>query len=274
MAACVEYFQKRGIEHARREAEDLIGDVLGMARVELYMHYDRPLVESELTECRERVRRRSQGEPLAYIHGEVDFFGCRIAVNRHVLIPRQETGQLVDRILQQPKWVTSSGFLWDLCCGSGCVGIALKRHLPHWKVVASDISSEALAVARKNAEANDVEIEFRQGDCLQPFQGEKAHIVVCNPPYLTQAEYADLPIEVRNYEPEGALVGGPTGVEFYERLEAGLPEVLHPQAQVWLEIGHGQGERLIKIFSGTGWKQQMVHLDWAGRERFFSLEIE
>ena len=145
-----EYLQQQGIQNPRRQAEDLISDVLDMPRLKLYLEFDRPLSESELELCRQRLARRAKGEPLQYIKGEVEFYGCRIGLSRDVLIPRQETEILVDIIAKQLEKENLEGkSLWDVCCGSGCIGIALKKKFPQLKVILSDISQEALIMAKK-----------------------------------------------------------------------------------------------------------------------------
>lgn len=264
---CAAFLERKGVERARREAEDLLSDALGMKRVELYMQHDRPLTEAELTVCRARLVRRARGEPLAYIHGEVEFYGCRIQVTPDVLIPRQETALLAERIaraLEKEELVGKS--LWDICCGSGCLGISLKKRFPSLHVIVSDVSRLALEIARRNAALNGVEVEFRQGDLLQPFVGQQTHFIVCNPPYVSESDYQQLSPEVRDFEPKQALVAGPDGLDFYRRLAKKLPAFLLPHGHVWLEIGHGQGKALAKLFPSG-----LLQRDWAGLERFFEV---
>lgn len=122
------YLQQQGFKNPRRQAEDLISEALGLQRLGIYLEFDRPLSESELEICRNYLARRSKGEPLQYIKGETEFYGCRICLNQNVLIPRQETEILVDLIAKRlEKEDLSRKTLWDVCCGSGCIGIALKK---------------------------------------------------------------------------------------------------------------------------------------------------
>lgn len=270
-----EYLGQKGIESPRRQAEELISDVLGIARIRLYTDFDRPLTAPELDICRERLARRGKGEPAAYINGEVEFHDCKLKVDRHVLIPRQETEILVSMIVKQLADRDLTGkTLWDLCCGSGCIGIALKKRFPDLQVTLADISADALKVAKENALLNEVEVAFAHGDLLAPFAGKKTDFIVCNPPYVSEAEYEALDPEVKNFEPKGALVGGKSGLEFYERLAKELPGYLLPGAMGWLEIGYTQGPGVKALFSGAPWKQTRVEKDWAGHDRFFFLEIE
>lgn len=269
------YLKDKGIENPRRQAEDLICDALDLTRVNLYVNYDRPLTESELDLCRSRLARRAKGEPLAYIHGEVVFYGCDLIVNKDVLIPRPETEILVDKIVHQLGNVDlHDKVLWDLCCGSGCLGIALKKKFPSLKVVLSDLSPAALAVAKQNAERNTVEVEFKLGDLLDPFKGEKANYFVCNPPYIAEHEFPGLDKEVSQYEPKMALISGPSGLEIYQRLAEELRSHLFPKAKGWFEIGYTQGAAIKALFHDSFWKVARIEKDWAGHDRFFFLETE
>jgi release factor glutamine methyltransferase len=264
------YLKGKGIHNARRQAEELLSDALNMTRLQIYMDFDRPLTEDEMDRCRDRLSRRSKGEPLQYIRGEVEFHGCSIKVTPAVLIPRQETELLVAMIVKALEGKDlSQKILWDVCCGSGYIGIALKKYFPDLQVFLSDISPEALAIARENAERNGVAVTCLEGDLLKPFGDQKADFVVCNPPYVTEGEYPRLDKEVRDYEPRLALVAGPTGVEFYQRLAHDLKGRLAVDGKLWLEIGTGQGNTIKQIFENAGWENGQVEKDWGGHDRFF-----
>jgi release factor glutamine methyltransferase len=270
-----DFLNEKGIKHPRREAQDLICDALNIKRMQLYLEHDRPLMESELQMLREKLSRRAKGEPTAYIHGKVAFLNCSLKVTPAVLIPRQETEILTDKIIKslENEDLTDKSF-WDLCCGSGCIGIAIKKRFPELKVVLSDISPKALAIAQENAKQNGVEITCLEGDLLTPFNGEKTHFLVCNPPYISQQEFTQLETEVRNHEPSEALIGGESGLEFYQRLAENLEHFLYREGKVWFEIGAGQGKSLEALFQGKQWKTCRLELDWSGKDRFFFLEIE
>jgi len=212
---------------------------------------------------RELLKRCGKGEPFEYVVGECEFFHCTIKVDRRVLIPRPETEILVERVAKEAK----ERVLWDLCTGSGCIGIALKKANPALSVTLSDLSSEALLLAEGNAKLNGVDVEIVQGDLLAPFQGRKADWIVCNPPYISERELGELDPSVVNFEPKMALLGGEKGTEFYERLKKELPPYLNPGAHIFFEIGSGQGEALKKLFP-----KGELHFDWAGHPRFFFLE--
>ncbi|MFN0065910.1 MAG: peptide chain release factor N(5)-glutamine methyltransferase [Chlamydiales bacterium] len=243
------FLEERGVERPRRSAEEVVAFALGKKRLDLYLEHDRPISEEELVKCRACLKRRGTGEPVPYIVGEVEFAGVTLEVNRNVLIPRIETELLVEKI-------SSKGILWDVCCGSGALGIALKKRYPDLQVTLSDISEEALAVAKRNAQRNQVEVEFRQGDFLEPFVGEKCDILVCNPPYVTEEEFKNLSPEVRLFEPKLALVGG---LAFYER----LAKADH-YGTLYCEIGAKQGATIKKLFGGG-----TVEKDLSGLDRFF-----
>lgn len=271
----IEFLASKGLKNSRRDALDLFSRVLGVRPLDLYMQFDRPLEESELSKFRQHLLRRSKGEPYQYISGEVEFFDCQLTLTQDVLIPRQETEILVDKIaIQLAGEPHQDKILWDLCCGSGCIGIALKKRFPELTVVMSDISSKALAVTTKNAAQNQVEVNVRQGDFLQPFAGERAHYIVCNPPYISEEEFPALDIEVRNFEPKLALVADDNGLGFYKRLALQLNDHLSPQGRVWLEIGHRQGGEVQEIFNSTGFHRSQILKDWSGHDRFFLLENE
>lgn len=270
-----EYLAKKEIHNPSREAEQIIADALGIKRIDLFLQFDRPLNENECAKCRETLVRRGKGEPSQYIAGEVEFYNCAIKVSPAVLIPRPETEILVDKIAAALKNEELQGKeLWDVCSGSGCIGIALKKRFPLLHVVLSDLSEAALAMAKENAERNSVEVEFLHGDLLEPFRQRKADYFVCNPPYVTEEEYHNLDREVRDYEPRLALVSGATGLEIYRRLAQELPSRLQPQAKMWMEIGTGQGDAVNLLFKTPPYIKKQVEKDWAGHDRFFLLEIE
>jgi release factor glutamine methyltransferase len=275
LSLSTDYLKQKNIQFPRRQAEELLGEALGLGRMGLYLAFDRPVTEKELEKCRSWLKRRAQGEPLQYISGKVQFLDCEIFVTPDVLIPRQETEILADKIIKELSPFDLQGkILWDVCCGSGCIGIALKKQLPALKVALSDISKAALSMAKKNALHNNIEVEFFEGDLLAPFGDAKTDYVICNPPYVAESEYKGLDVEVRGYEPKLALVAGDQGLSFYQRLADELPKKLKRGGKVWLEIGDKQGEAVKALFNSPLWKNKSVSCDWSGRERFFSLEIE
>lgn len=259
------YFEERGIDRPRRLAEELLAHILRLKRIDLYLQSDLPLEEEELALLRCLLRRKAQGEPLEYITGEISFYGCRIKVDQRALIPRPETEILVDLLSQRLQ----GSKLWDLCTGSGCIGIALKKKFPHLEVFLSDLSEEALSLAQENAELNQVGVEICRGDLFVPFAGRTTDCIISNPPYIGAEEFSALDSSVRNYEPTIALLAGRRGTEFYERLSKEAPAFLNPGGQICLEIGWNQGCEVSSFFSKAPWKQTELLPDWAGKDRFF-----
>ncbi len=275
LALSIKFLKEKQVSQPRICAEQVISHVLQKPRMDLYLDFDYPLEESELGRVRECLRRLSSQEPLEYVIGEVEFCGCRFRVDSRVLIPRPETEILMELVAAELDPIDFRGKVaWDLCCGSGCIGLSLKRRFSEISVWLSDLSSDALSLAEENAQLNQLKVSFMKGDLLAPFCGMKADFVFCNPPYVSSVEYEVLAPSVKNYEPKLALVGGETGLEFYGRLALELPFFLNPRARVFLEIGSSQGEDIFKIFSSSCWIRKEVRKDWAGLDRFFFLEIE
>ena len=150
----------------------------------------------------------------------------------------------------------------------------MKKEFPRLTIVSSDISAEALALAKKNAASNQVDIILRQGDLLVPYKGEKAHYCVVNPPYVSRSEYEDLDPSVAAFEPQLALIGGEDGLDFYRRLALELPMYLTKKGKVWLEMGYLQGKAVFDLFYSPFWKKKEIKKDWSGKNRFFFLETE
>lgn len=270
-----QFLEQKGFSDARRQAQDVISRALAVKPIDLYLNFERPLNETELEKCRTWLARRGKREPAAYIEGSVEFLDCAFNVSKDVLIPRQETEILASMISGKLAGQDLEGkVLLDLCAGSGCLGISLKHRFPALTVLLSDVSASALCVAADNAKKNAVEVELLQGDLLAPLAQRRVDFVVCNPPYISESEHQNLEADVREFEPREALVGGKTGLEFYERLAKELPSYLKRPAQVWLEIGGTQGPALEKMFEPGIWKTRQLEKDWAGWDRFFFLEIE
>ncbi len=276
LSLSVEYLKGKKINSPRLTAESLLSHILGISRMDLYLRFECPLEEKELSLARDFLKRAGCSEPIDYILGSVEFFGASINVAPSVLIPRQETEILADEIATRflKKDLLANKVLWDICSGSGCIGISLKKRFPDLTVVLGDISSDALALSKTSAEKNNVALHFVQSDLFAAFEGKKADYIVCNPPYISEKEYENLEFSVRGYEPKLALVGGVSGFEFYERLAKELPKHLASGGKVFLEIGWLQGERVKQIFSCPHWVKKELKQDWAGKDRFFFLEIE
>ena len=266
-------FKEKGIGRARRTAEELVRYVLHLSRMELYLHYEKPLIEKEIEQLRLLVKRKLKGEPLEYLVQTLSFYQCTLLVTQGVLIPRPETEILLDKICSRLKTLSlENKCAWDLCTGSGCLGIGLKKTFPQLSVTLSDLSSKALAIARHNAQANGVDVLCLEGDLLEPFRGQTADFILCNPPYVSSKDYEHLDPSVRLFEPREALWAGEEGLFFYKRLSAELGPYVKPGTLLFLEIGKDQGKAVYNLFFEQGWKILSLEKDWAGHDRFFFLE--
>lgn len=259
------FLEQKGMANARREAEEVLSIALNLPRIELYLNFDKPLLEEELKRCREILKRRASGEPIAYIRGFVPFYNCEISLTPDVLIPRFETEILVDHFCKQ---LGEEKIIFDLCTGSGCIAIALKKRFPHLKVVASDLSSEAIKVAKQNAENNGVDITFLEGDFLDVLH-EKVDAIICNPPYVSEIEFQALEPSVASYEPKIALLAKEEGYFFYRQLAENAKNFLNQNGKIWLEIGCTQGSKVKELFDNSGWKSTKVEKDYSSHDRFF-----
>lgn len=281
--AAADYMAERGIENARLESELMLASVLGMSRLELYLHHDRPLVEAEKAAFRTMVRRRVKREPLQYILGEAHFRELRLRVDRRVLIPRPETEVLVGEVLAWANARAAAGAgaagltAVDVGTGSGAIALSLAKEGPFARVVATDISAGALEVACGNAERNGVadRVEFRQGALWEAVEtGERFDVVVSNPPYVAESDRSTLQPEVAEWEPAEALFAPGDGLAVIEALVDGAPERLRPGGLLALEIGAGQARRVVERIESRGaYGTPRVVKDLAGRERVVLAEV-
>lgn len=249
-------------ETPRLEAEVLLAHVLHTSRAWLLAHLDHPLDPNQLTNYQTMLARRASGYPLPYLTGHVEFYGLDFEVTPDVLIPRPETETLVELALaRRPATVI------DVGTGCGCIAIALAVRLPQATVYATDVSPAALAVARRNADRHHVadRVHFLAGDLLAPCAGP-VDLVVSNPPYVAEHEFAALPLSVREHEPRLALDGGPDGLAVIRRLLAQAPTRLKPGGALLIEIGAGQGEAAAQL-ARQYFEAVRVHPDLAGRDR-------
>lgn len=235
------YFEKRSVPSPRLSIEWILADLLQTGRLDLYLLYDRPLSPQELEQLRPLIKRRGQHEPLQYITGHTDFLDCRIELNSSLLIPRQETEQMVSMILDDhPAGEESPKKVIDIGTGSGCIPIALKHYRPNWHCIGIDNSGSALKSALHNAELNETEIEFIEADILHlndnplvaPLQ--EADLIISNPPYIYPDEEPSLEKEVIEYEPRAALIH-PDPLQLYHTVGRYASEHLRPNGTLYLE---------------------------------------
>ena len=270
--------EQAGIESAEQEALWIVEHVLRLPSHNVLTDRDRLLSSSELAATRGLIARRVGREPLQYILGTQEFCGLEFEVSPAVLIPRPETELLVEYVTQRISTARQATIV-DVCTGSGCIAVAIARLRPHARVLAIDLSSSALHVARRNAIRHGVgeRITWLEGDLLGPLveQGVEGlvDVIVSNPPYIAEAEWATLQPEVKLFEPRGALVAGPQGTELHERLLQEAARYLAPGGVVLLEIGAGQARGLRRIVEQLpGYKFHRLVYDKAGLERVVIVE--
>jgi len=265
-----EYLDGKGLEHGRLDAEHLLAHVLGMGRLHLYLHYDRPLSVEERGRLKPLLRRRAAREPLQYILGSAPFRNLVLEVDRRVAIPRPETEYLIDvlqRVAGRDRVFESA---LDVGTGSGAIALALATEGLARSVTATDISAAALAAAQDNAAAAGITtIDFREGRLLEPVAGLTFDLVLSNPPYLTEDEWRSAQPEVREREPRSAMVGGEDGLEVIRSLVGGLDEILRPGGWVGLETGNSHAETVVHMLEAVPTLDSAeVHDDLTGRQRY------
>jgi release factor glutamine methyltransferase len=265
-----EYLESKGVDRGRLDAEHLLARALGLPRLQLYLQYDRPLEQSELDRFRPLLRRRAHREPLQYILGRAAFRELDLKVDSRVLIPRPETEVLVDEVLAWAGGKESLTAL-DLGTGSGAIGLSLLLEGPFRRVVATDVSVDAVELARENARDAGVEerIEFRIGALFDAVGvGESFDVVVSNPPYIAEGEASSLQPEVGLWEPADALFGGPDGLSVVRAIVQGAGAVLKPMGLLALEVGERQPEIVLGALEEVGeYDDVRIRRDLAGRQR-------
>ena len=256
------------LPHPRKEAEELLGHVLGLTRVQVYLEFDRPLDDGELAAIRGLVRRRANREPLYWLLGSVGFHAFdHLEVHPGVLVPRPDTERLVDAALE---WIDEGAacFVADVGSGTGAVGLAIAHARPEVKLYAIDLSEAALANTRANVAQLGLtgRVGVLQGSLLQPVPPQRpVDVVVSNPPYIRSADLETLEPEVSKWEPKLALDGGPDGLEVYKQL---VPAAAARARQaVLVEIGFDQGDAVKRLFEQAGLVGVEVLQDLGGRDR-------
>lgn len=270
------YLAEQGVESPRLDAEVLLADLLNTERIKLYVNFNYPLNQQELEAYRQRIRERARGKPVSYLTGCREFMSLELIVEEGVLIPRPETEELVEEVLEfcrsqnweQPKIV-------DVGTGCGAILVSLLYYLPESRGVGVDINTQALKVARKNLERFELKNRagLLRGDLLKPLLPEKEgelDLVISNPPYIPESEMSRLPRDVR-HEPREALAAGVDGLEIYRRLIPQASRLLREGGLLALEIGHDQGQQVKEIFKRTDnqdcWQDISLKKDGGGRDR-------
>lgn len=241
-----------------REARHLLCHVLGVTPAALEAHPERKVSPGDTAAFRALVARRAAGEPVAYLTGRREFYGLDFHVTPDVLIPREETELLVD-IAREAK----ASHILELGTGSGCLAVAVAKHLPQARVTAVDASAAALAVARENAARHGVGIRFLHGDWFAPLAGERFDLILANPPYVAEDDPHLAQGDVR-FEPRSALAAGPDGLDDVRRIVADAPVHLVPGGWLWFEHGYDQAEAAAALLAAAGFVDIDQRRDLAG----------
>lgn len=275
-------FDERGVESPRLSAEMLLAHVLGCDRLRLYMNADRPASQAERDQLRALVSRALTHEPVQYLVGEAWFFSLPFTVDRRVLIPRPSTETIVEHVLQETRKRADQAppqVIADVCTGSGCIAVVLARNLAAARVLATDISGEALDVARANAARHAVadRITFLQGDLLEPLRRSPTPplgFLVANPPYIPDHEWHDPAMMGRNvkgHEPELALRGGADGLRLVEPMIDQSAEFLAPGGRLLIELAASTAEAaLARAVANPQWSEARILMDADGLPRVLS----
>ena len=274
-----EYFTRRAIDSPRLSAEMLLAHVLGVKRLKLYMDPDRPASELERATFRDLVERAAKHEPVDYLTGEAPFFSMSLRVTRDVLIPRPSTETLVEHVVRHAR--RTPGFaqplIADVGTGSGAIAIALAKHVPGCRVIATDLSPAALALAKDNAAAQGVaqHIEFVEGDLLAPLSPYVGRLryLVSNPPYISDAEWEQVEPNVKDYEPTGALRGGVDGLDFIRPLIAHAARHLDRPGQLVLEVAAAHQSMVLQLSADAGLQNATVLADHEALPRVLVAEV-
>ena len=262
LAKAVDKLQQMEVPDADIDAWYLLSYVTGLDRAAFFLHGDEPMAEPDMIRYRDLVTKRGERIPLQHLTGEQEFMGLDFHVNEHVLIPRQDTECLVERVL---PYVDGKRVL-DVCTGSGCIAIAIAKLGKPFIVHGVDISEEALAVARQNATELNASVELFAGDLMTRMDGQY-DVIVSNPPYISPSVIEGLMPEVRLHEPMLALDGGQDGLEFYQRIAGQAVTRLAPNGRLFLEIGCEQAAAVAEILQKQGYREVQVFQDLAGKDR-------
>ena len=271
----VDFFEKKNVDSPRLSAEMLVSHIMQLKRIELYMRFNDLVEKPQLDQLHQLVKRAAAQEPIAYLVGNTEFYSMTFNVNSDCLIPRPETEHLVRRVIELTRnRPNTTQHILDLCTGSACIACAIAKNIPNCTLIATDICDRALKVAQENVTKHQLQekIELINGDLFEPIisqlDGKEFDIIVSNPPYVTEAEYAQLDKNVKDYEPASALVAGIDGLEIYQRIIKDIEKFLKPDGILLLEIGYRQGPAIQQLLQQTGlFKQITIEKDFANNDR-------
>lgn len=255
--------EQAGVTEAKLDAWLLLETVCKINRTFYYSHMKEAMTLEQQSEYEIAIRKRAERIPLQYITGEQEFMGLNFKVNSNVLVPRQDTETLVEEALK----ICQPGMqILDLGTGSGCIVISLVKNAHGMTATGSDISKQALLVAKENARLHEVEVEWVRSNLYENISG-RFDLIVSNPPYIPQADILELMPEVRDFEPVGALDGGVDGLDFYRQIIAQSKDYLNKDGYLYLEIGYDQGPAVTNMMCAAGYRDVAVVRDLAHRER-------
>ena len=255
----------------RVDAELLLAHVLGMDRMSLRLWGTKELHPEQEQRFASLLLSRAQRVPLQYLIGSQGFYGLDILTDFRALIPRPETELLCEMGIAFLQGKPSPAAL-DLCTGTGAIAIALKHECPAANVHATDLSADALSLARENARRNQAQIAFHQGDLFAPVAGLRFDLILSNPPYIPTMDCRSLQPEVQQ-EPLMALDGGADGLDFYRRIAMEAPSHLLPGGMLAVEVGDGQAEAVQRLFAEAGLQNASIHQDLSGLPRMVSADF-
>ena len=270
----IEYFTNKGVESPRLSAELLLSHILGLKRIELYTQFDKIVAKQQLDKLHDLIERAGRREPVAYLTGKTEFYSLQLEVSPDCMIPRPETELLVSRAIEFLRLRSGIQFVCDLCTGCGCIAVAIAKNFRNARIISTDISDVALRIAAANVEKYQLNdrIKLLQGDLFEPIvpqldvngtapstgsgqalsEVEGFDLIVCNPPYVSSAEFDKLDKNVRDYEPRLALFAGEDGLDIYRRIFERVDKFLKPGAALILEIGYAQGQVVKEMLEQAG----------------------
>ncbi len=252
-----QYLTDKGIDSSRLSVELLFCYVLQMQRIELYTHFDKPVTKEQADTLQELVTRAGENEPIAYLTGKTEFYSLELEISPACLIPRPETELLVERAIEFLRARTGKQYVCDLCTGCGCIAVAIGKNFTNCEIIATDISAAALETAAKNIEKNNLKnrIKLLCGDLFDAIiphlDVEKFDLIVCNPPYVSAAEFEKLEKNVKDFEPRLALYAGIDGLDVCRKIAEQVDDFLKVGGALILEIGYAQGQAVKELLADT-----------------------
>lgn len=263
-----ELMKQSGIENPELEASVLLAKALSIKANDIYVRPEKEVKPEELEDFRQLLERRIRREPIAYIVGEKEFYSRSFVVTPDVLIPRPETEILVEEALKILDDLVSPSII-DIGTGSGCIAVTIGCECQNASIFASDISPEAILIARKNAQGHGVSrrVSFVCSDLLDCFKDRSFELAISNPPYVEKSDYVSLDPDVRDYEPKLSLVGGEDGLDYIRRIVSESRRILKKGGWCIIEIGAGQSDRVTEMLEEAGFKDISLSKDLSGIER-------